>query len=167
MPLLLFTTLPTKHRLRERVSGKKVGLIHKPPHDRGVPKVDFVVCRIFEICRQVDQRSVVVALVGNKIDLADVCRVVSYQTGKTLAEQYNLHFYETSAKTGVSVNELFLTLAENTLESTVGRAGGQLAAISGSKSSRHQQHQRISTARNNRRQEVRPTFSWKSLLCCF
>ena len=45
-------------------------------------------------------------LVGNKSDLADK-RQVSIEEGQELAEKYGMKFYETSAKTGENVNEIF------------------------------------------------------------
>jgi len=45
-------------------------------------------------------------LVGNKIDEKDK-RIISYDEGKNLAKELNIHFFETSAKTGKNVNEIF------------------------------------------------------------
>ena len=45
-------------------------------------------------------------LVGNKSDLADK-KQVSIEEGQELAEKYEMKFYETSAKTGKNVNEIF------------------------------------------------------------
>ena len=43
-----------------------------------------------------------VILVGNKCDMEDE-RVISYERGKTMADQLGLEFYETSAKDNVNV----------------------------------------------------------------
>ena len=48
-------------------------------------------------------------LVGNKLDLADE-RVVSKSEGKKLADELGVEFFETSAKTGESVEQIFYTL---------------------------------------------------------
>mmetsp|Transcript_36332 Transcript_36332/g.84523 ORF Transcript_36332/g.84523 Transcript_36332/m.84523 type:complete len:209 (+) Transcript_36332:219-845(+) len=50
-------------------------------------------------------------LVGNKSDLAD-CRKVSTEDGETLASKFNMAFYETSAKSGVNVEDAFLKIAD-------------------------------------------------------
>ena len=47
-----------------------------------------------------------VLLVGNKVDL-DSERVVSTDEGRSLANQYNIAFYEASAKSGYNVSEIF------------------------------------------------------------
>ncbi|KAL0213099.1 hypothetical protein RCL1_006725 [Eukaryota sp. TZLM3-RCL] len=49
---------------------------------------------------------VLIFLVGNKTDLAHD-RQVSYDSGKALAEQNGLDFFEVSAKDGTNVRELF------------------------------------------------------------
>lgn len=54
-------------------------------------------------------------LVGNKADLSE-SRKVSYAEGKALAAKNGLLFYETSAKTGVLVEEVFMGLAHDILK---------------------------------------------------
>ena len=60
-------------------------------------------------------QDVKVILIGNKIDLENE-RQVSTEEGKALAEQYNLSFFETSAKSGYNVNEAFFTMGELVIE---------------------------------------------------
>ncbi len=48
----------------------------------------------------------VMVLAGNKCDLKDQS-VVSEAEGKALAQQNNIQFFLTSAKTGKNINELF------------------------------------------------------------
>ena len=52
----------------------------------------------------------VVVLVGNKSDL-EVARKISFDEGKNLASKYNLYFMETSAKSGLNVDEAFENVA--------------------------------------------------------
>ena len=48
---------------------------------------------------------------GNKADVNQVERVVSLQEGQQLAERYKLHFFETSAKENININEIFELLS--------------------------------------------------------
>jgi len=58
-----------------------------------------------------------ILLIGNKADLKDD-RVVSTARGAALAEEYNVPFFETSAKSNIGVQEIFLAMAK-TLKSAV------------------------------------------------
>ena len=51
-------------------------------------------------------------LVGNKLDLEDT-RQVDHAEGKALAEKYGMQFYETSAKSGINVEKVFLSAGED------------------------------------------------------
>lgn len=51
-----------------------------------------------------------VVLCGNKSDL-DNDRVVTYDEGKQLADEYGVQFFETSALTGQNVEKMFTSLA--------------------------------------------------------
>ena len=54
-------------------------------------------------------------LIGNKKDLEDQ-RQVKYEDGKRLAEEHNILFLETSAKTAENVQECFTVSAERILD---------------------------------------------------
>ena len=58
-------------------------------------------------------------LVGNKCDKPD--RVISEEEGKKLANEYNMSFFETSAKTNKNVTEVFEFLTREILESITGK----------------------------------------------
>jgi Ras-related protein Rab-1A len=55
-------------------------------------------------------------LVGNKIDIADK-RQVSYEEGANIAKETSAIFFETSAKDGTGINEMFLCAAQNAMKS--------------------------------------------------
>lgn len=56
-----------------------------------------------------------IVLVGNKSDLKKE-RIVSKEEGKKMAKQYNLQFFETSAKDGTNVEKCFLEIAQQIIE---------------------------------------------------
>eukprot|EP00596_Hydrurales_sp_CCMP1899_P007343 CAMPEP_0119034278 /NCGR_PEP_ID=MMETSP1177-20130426/1279_1 /TAXON_ID=2985 /ORGANISM="Ochromonas sp, Strain CCMP1899" /LENGTH=197 /DNA_ID=CAMNT_0006991603 /DNA_START=207 /DNA_END=800 /DNA_ORIENTATION=+ len=54
-------------------------------------------------------------LIGNKCDIQDQ-RAVSFEEGETLAREYNIHFFETSAKQDMNVEKSFITIATDVKE---------------------------------------------------
>uniref|UniRef100_A0A7S0V162 Uncharacterized protein n=1 Tax=Polytomella parva TaxID=51329 RepID=A0A7S0V162_9CHLO len=56
-------------------------------------------------------------LVGNKSDMASSApAAVPYSRGKELADEFNIPFFETSAKENINVNEVFMTIAKDVLQ---------------------------------------------------
>ena len=56
--------------------------------------------------REESPKTVLICLIGNKIDLEDK-RIISFDEGKTFANENGIIFMETSAKTGEGINEIF------------------------------------------------------------
>lgn len=76
---------------------------------------------IKELQRQASP-GIIIALAGNKLDLAedeDNGRQVSYEEGKSYADETGALFFETSAKTGAGVQELFTEIGSPTLMFTL------------------------------------------------
>jgi GTPase SAR1 family protein len=54
-------------------------------------------------------------LVGNKSDMADEKRAVAFDRGQALAQEYNMQFFETSAKENHNVEQVSGATAAITL----------------------------------------------------
>ena len=81
--------------------------------------------------------SICKVLVGNKCDKAE--RVITEEQGRKLAEEYNMKFYETSAKTGQNVEETFTYLTREILKiykNKEGHTGG--VTLNGKDDKEHQ-----------------------------
>mmetsp|Transcript_2358 Transcript_2358/g.5535 ORF Transcript_2358/g.5535 Transcript_2358/m.5535 type:complete len:207 (-) Transcript_2358:1083-1703(-) len=67
-------------------------------------------------------------LIGNKCDVQDQ-RAVSFEEGDALAKEYNIHFYECSAKQDLNVEKTFLTIATDVKDRLIadGSSGGNAA----------------------------------------
>lgn len=59
-------------------------------------------------------------VVGNKIDCADKEREVSYAEGQALAQRYNTHFIECSAKDNLNIAEIFTSIGKSIKDKLVG-----------------------------------------------
>ena len=59
-----------------------------------------------EDCKNQSPKTILIVLVGNKCDLEDK-RQVSYEEGKELADKNDFLFFESSAKDGTNVQEIF------------------------------------------------------------
>jgi len=66
--------------------------------------------------------NIVIALSGNKADLGNK-RMVEYEEAQSYSEENGLLFMETSAKTAMNVNELFLAIAKKLPKNTDAQSG--------------------------------------------
>ena len=76
-----------------------------------------------ELNDKVEIDNMVLCLAGNKSDIESSKRQVSTAKGKAFAEEHNMIFYETSAKTGAGVKELFQAIAVKEYELLKGKSG--------------------------------------------
>ena len=53
-------------------------------------------------------------LVGNKCDMEG--KVITTEMGQKLAEEYKVQFFETSAKTGYNIKEVFTEIARDIIK---------------------------------------------------
>jgi Ras family len=63
-------------------------------------------------------------------------QTVSFEEGETLAREYNIHFFETSAKQDMNVEKSFITIATDVKDRLM-VDGGSGGACSGTAASHH------------------------------
>lgn len=69
--------------------------------------------------RQIDEHAaenVNRVLIGNKCDVDASQRQVTYEMGKSLADEYGIRFFETSAKNNINVEEAFMCMAKDIVD---------------------------------------------------
>ena len=71
---------------------------------------------IKELKYKVENENMILCLVGNKCDVSQDDRKISTVRGKNFAEENNMIFRETSAKTGEGIKDLFVTIANKVYE---------------------------------------------------
>ena len=71
---------------------------------------------IQELKYKVENENMIICLVGNKCDVNSNERKITTQKGKNFAQDNNMIFFETSAKTGEGVKDLFVTIANKVYE---------------------------------------------------
>ena len=64
-----------------------------------------------EDCQNYGNKNIYIVLVGNKIDLNEK-RKISKEEGEKFAKEHIMAFYETSAKTGENIADIFLGISE-------------------------------------------------------
>jgi len=69
-----------------------------------------------ELNDKVEIENMILCLAGNKNDVEASKKTVPTSKGKAFAEEHNMIFYETSAKTGAGVKELFQAIAAKEYE---------------------------------------------------
>ena len=69
-----------------------------------------------KILRMKEDERIDLVLIGNKSDLPDTEREVTYEMGKQLADEWNVPFVEQSAKTGENVQETFELLVREVFD---------------------------------------------------
>ena len=65
----------------------------------------------FNECKKQTPRTITMVLIGNKVDLEDK-REVTYEEGENFARDNSMLFYETSAKNGNNIENMFYDSAE-------------------------------------------------------
>ena len=71
---------------------------------------------IQELKYKVENENMILCLVGNKCDVSPEERKITNFKGKNFAQENNMIFYETSAKTGDGVKDLFVSIANKVYE---------------------------------------------------
>ena len=71
---------------------------------------------IQELKYKVENENMILCLVGNKCDVSPEDRKITNFKGKNFAQENNMIFYETSAKSGEGVKDLFVTIANKVYE---------------------------------------------------
>ena len=71
---------------------------------------------INELKYKVENENMILCLVGNKCDVTSNERKIPTSKGKNYAQENNMIFYETSAKTGEGVKDLFVNIANKVYE---------------------------------------------------
>ena len=69
-------------------------------------------------------KGVAKVLVGNKSDMEDD-RAVTKEQGQQLADEFGVPFFETSAKAGVNIQELFFSIASTIVSTLPSKSAGE------------------------------------------
>ena len=86
-------------------------LTYDVTNDQSIESLNFW---IKELSDKVNNDNMLLFLAGNKCDMEN--KVVPYSRAKEFAQENNMFFFETSAKTGAGVKDLFKTIASKGYE---------------------------------------------------
>jgi len=102
----------------------------------------------YDRARQLGGQDLECVLVGNKSDLADSDRQVSFAQGEALAAELGIPFVETSAFSGANVETAFVAMTSN-IKKSVDRRG-----LTGVRSSNLQKAGGVHLAKGDRRMKI-------------
>ena len=76
--------------------------------------------RWMETIKENSENKMIIVLIGTKCDLT-VERVISKEKVEELAQKYGIHFFETSSKDNINIQEAFYDIAEQIIEKNKGK----------------------------------------------
>ena len=109
---------PGQERYREFREAMGFMLVYDVTYEKSFENIRYCIRRIEENA----SADVEMMLLGNKCDLEE-SRVVTKERGQMLAAEHGIKFFEISAKSGLNVEDAFLTLARDIKDKMVAEGG--------------------------------------------